>query len=112
MFRNAGKTIFGDTPWWQEIKFDSPESIDDLIDALTYARMMARHPGTYPDSDYENVVTATFRANNEFAAKKVDGGWECTSCHEVVTTKYDPPKICPSCGVFFDEYKEQEVTDE
>lgn len=37
-FRNAGKTIFGDTPYCQEIEFSNPQSIDELIAVLVAAK--------------------------------------------------------------------------
>lgn len=104
-FRNGGKTIFGETSWWQSIEFDKPASIDDLIEALTYARMRARHWSTVPTDKEENMVTAVFRSGNEFKAVKVDDGWKCDCCGEVMQTKYDKPVVCCGCGALFDEYE-------
>lgn len=107
-FRNGGKTIFGETPWWQSIEFDKPTSIDDLIEALTYARMRARHWLTVPRDKKEDMVTATFRAGNECKAIRGDDGWKCDCCGEVMQTKYDRPVVCCGCGAFFDEYVDED----
>lgn len=104
-FRNGGETVFGDTPWWQSIEFDRPTSIDDLIEALTYARMRARHWRTIPSDKGEDMVTATFRAGNECKAVMVGNGWKCDCCGEVMQTEYDRPVACCGCGSFFDAYE-------
>ena len=107
-FRNAGKTLFGDTPWWQTIHFSSPESIDELIEALTYARMRTRNSLYIPSDKHEGIVGATARANNECKATKTDEGWKCEFCGEITSAKYERPKVCCGCGAFFDRYEDSE----
>ena len=107
-FRNAGKTIFGDTPWWQTIRFSSPDGIEDLIEALTYARMRTRDDMHIPSDRHECVVTAVARANNECKAFEADDGWECEYCGCVTSSSQGKPTVCANCGSYFDGYIERE----
>ena len=105
-FRNAGKTLFGDTPWWQEIEFGKPESLDELIMALTYIKAMHTDQFKF---DHEGLAHAIRRCDNECKAKRDEDGWKCEWCGEVTKGKYaddGKPKRCSECGAFFDEYEE------
>ena len=107
-FRNAGKTLFGQTPWWQEIEFGNPESIDELIMALMHIRAMHTDPFHL---DHEGVAHAIRRCNNECKAIRDEDGWKCEWCGEVTKGKYaddGKPKRCSECGAFFDKYEEAE----
>lgn len=107
-FRNSGKTIFGDVPYYQEIEFSSPQSIDELIAILVYAKtdLMA-------DKDWScKVKEAIERCNNEFKSEETENGILCGCCGEVTSVKYGDmrdgeydrkPKRCASCGSFLEE---------
>ena len=73
-FRNAGKTLFGDTPWWQEIEFGKPESLDELIMALLYVKAMHTDQFKF---DNEGIAHAIRRCDNECNAKRNEDGWKC-----------------------------------
>lgn len=107
-YRNTGKNIAGKEPWYQTIKFMEPDSIDELIELLTYLRMRVRYDLYLPTDKHEGVLSAVHRAGNEFTARKVNDGWECEACGEVTSTKYKKPKVCPNCGAYFDKYLEDE----
>lgn len=105
-FRNAGKTLFGKTPWWQEIEFGNPESLDELIMALSYIKAMHTDQFKF---DNEGIAHAIRRCDNECKAKRDEDGWKCEWCGEVTNGKYaddGKPKRCSECGAFFDEYEE------
>lgn len=107
-FRNAGKTIFGGTPYYQEIEFSNPQSIDELIAILVYAKtdLMA-------DKDWScKAKEAIERCNNEFKSEETENGIQCGCCGEVTSVKYgeihdgeydQKPKRCASCGAFIEE---------
>lgn len=106
-FRNAGRTIFGDEPYWQEIAFDSKESIDEMIAMLVYAKTMCGYDndGSGNKEWDECVQRSMLRCNNETTATKTEEGWECEWCKEVTTSKYEErPCRCSGCGAYFVKY--------
>ena len=112
IFRNAGYTIFGTTPYWQAIDFGSNEALDELIMALTYVKMMRTDPHRF---DFEGIAHAAMRCNNECKAIEVEDGWECKWCGVITNAKYtddDKPKRCSGCGAFFKEYEARAVEED
>lgn len=104
-FRNAGKTLFGETPRWQAIEFGKPESLDELIMALSYIKAMHTDPFKF---DNEGIAHAIRRCDNECKAIRDEDGWKCEWCGEITMGKYaddGKPKRCSECGAFFDEYE-------
>lgn len=107
-FRNSGKTIFGDIPYYQEIEFSSPQSIDDLI-----AILVAAKTDLAADKDWScKLKEAVQRCNNEIEPEITEEGVKCGLCGEVTSVKYGDrkdgeydhkPKRCASCGAFLEE---------
>lgn len=107
-FRNAGKTLFGNTPYFQQIRFSSPESIDDLITVL----MAAKTKFKGYERNEMTLFDAVERCNNEFKSEETEEGIQCGCCGEVTSVKYGEmhdgeydykPKRCASCGAFLEE---------
>lgn len=103
-FRNAGRSVFGDLPYWQEISFDSPKSIDEMIAVLVHAKTMCGYgeDGSGNERWDECVQRSLLRCNNEVRAKRTADGWECERCHEVTVSKHEErPHRCSGCGAYF-----------
>lgn len=114
-FRNAGRTVFGDTPYWQEIEFGDEGSIDDLIAALVYVKAMCNYcdDGSGNRRWDECVQRSMLRCKNECSAEETEEGWKCEWCGEVTTSKYEErPHRCAKCGAYFTEYKAIETSHE
>jgi len=105
-FRNAGRSVFGDLPYWQEIVFDSPQSIDEMISMLVHAKTMCGYDedGSGNEPWDECIQRSLLRCNNETTATKTKDGWECKQCREVTTSKRDKPHRCSGCGAYFVRY--------
>ena len=96
--------------WFRGIHFKSPESIDELIFALVYAKEACKHQELYSDDD---TYTAVRNGDNCCKAVLRDGAYTCEWCgtpHPLDSwAQYGQgkPRFCMNCGAFFDEYDER-----
>lgn len=93
--------------WYRGISFTSPESIDELIFALVYAKEAAKRQMSFNDDD---TYTAVRNSDNSCKAILKDGTYVCEWCgtpHPLDSWEQygqGKPKFCMNCGAFFNEY--------
>lgn len=100
--------------WYREISFTDPDSIDELIFALVYAKEAAKHRKLCNEDD---TYTTVRNGDNSCKATRKDGAYTCEWCgtpHPLDSwEQYEQgkPRFCMNCGAFFGEYEEGEAVE-